>query len=277
MMSDALKIDLAQTERRITNFVRDYIIRAGTAGVVIGISGGVDSATSAAICSKAIGGEKVLGLSMPEAETWNDTDAGDSQLVANMFGIKLETVDISHVLEALFSSIPAFDLEDRLTNGNAKARTRMLILYYYANRTGRLVVGSSDKSEVMLGYFTKWGDYCADILPLADLYKSQVRQLATHLAFPTRLVEKPPSPNLWPGQTAEEELGLDYGRLDLILYGFEHLMTAEEIAQELTLPVGVVRQVENRWLKSEHKRRPPLAVKLGYRSVGHDFRFAYHP
>jgi len=273
---EVLRIDALQTDGNITSFVRHYVTEVGASGIVLGISGGIDSATGAAICAKAIGGARVLGLNMPEAETRNDEDIRDAELVAKKFGIGLETVDISQMVKAVFDGVPSFDLGDRLANGNAKARMRMIVLYYYANRTGRLVVGSSDKSEVMLGYFTKWGDYGGDIFPLADLYKTQVRQLAVHLGLPARLAEKPSTPNLWPGQTAKDELGLDYDQLDLALYGLEHFMTVEEIARELGLSTQAVKRIEARWLGSEHKRRPPLCVKLGYRSVGHDFRLPYN-
>jgi len=273
---EVLRIDPFQTEDRITSFVRDYITQVRAPGVVLGISGGIDSATASAICAKAIGGAKVLVVNMPEAETRNEIEIQDAQLVAKMFGMDFATIDISEMMKTFSRSVPVFDLKDSLANGNTKARVRMVVLYYYANRMRRLVVGSSDKSEVMLGYFTKWGDNCADVLPLADLYKTQVRQLAVHLALPPTVIERPPTPNLWPGQTAKGELGLDYDRLDLVLYGFEHFMTVEEIAQDLGLPAEVVKRIEARWLGSEHKRRTPLSMKLGYRSVGHDFRLPYN-
>ncbi len=276
LTSEVLKIDPVQVENRVARFVSDYVAQVEAPGVVIGISGGIDSATSAAICAKAIGGARVLGVNMPEAETRNDEDIQEAQLVADMFGIRLEIVDISEMIKTFLENVPALDLKDHLASGNAKARMRVVVLYYYANRTKRLVVGSSDKSEVMLGYFTKWGDYCADISPLADLYKSQVRQLAVHLKLPAKLVEKSPTPNLWPGQTAEEELGLGYDQLDLMLFGLEHFMTVEEVARDVALPVEVVKRVEKRWLGSEHKRRLPLSVKLSYRSVGHDLRLPHH-
>lgn len=272
---DVLRIDPVQTESRITRFVRNYVAEAKVPGIILGISGGIDSAVCGAICAKAIGGAKVLGVNMPEAETLDEAEMQDAKLVSKMFGIDLVTVDISDMVKTFFRVVPVFDVDDRIANGNVKARIRMAVLYYYANRLRWLVAGSSDKSELMLGYFTKWGDGCADILPIADLYKTQVRQLASHLALPSRLVEKPPSPNLWPGQTAKEELGLGYDELDLALYGLEHFMTADEISKELGLPIEVVKDIEARWLRSEHKRRSPLSVKLSYRSVGHDFRLPY--
>jgi NAD+ synthase len=124
----------------------------------------------------------------------------------------------------------------------------------------------------MIGYFTKWGDVAADISPLMDLYKTQVRKLARHIGIPEEIIEKPPSPMLWPGQTAEGEIGLKYEVLDLILYGLEHFMKVEQIAEQLNLPKDLVEKVKRRWKAMEHKRRMPLTTKLQYRTVGFDFR-----
>jgi NAD+ synthase len=151
----------------------------------------------------------------------------------------------------------------------------MVYLYYYANKLNRLVCGSSDKSETMMGYFTKWGDAAADISPIMDLYKTQVRQLALHIGVPAEIVTKPPSPRLWPDQLAEEELGVKYETLDLILFGLEHFMTSEEIAEQLELPVKIVNAIKRRWLATEHKRRLPITAKIGYRTVGKDFRLPH--
>jgi len=147
-------------------------------------------------------------------------------------------------------------------------------LYYYANKLNRIVCGSSDKSETMMGYFTKWGDVAADISPIMDLYKTQVRKLAEHVGIPSQLAKKPATPALWPNQLAETELGIIYEKLDLVLYGLEHFMTTEEVAEQLKLEEALVVKVKNRWLSSEHKRRLPLAPKLEYRTVGADFRLS---
>ncbi|MEM4713170.1 MAG: NAD(+) synthase, partial [Candidatus Bathyarchaeia archaeon] len=152
---------------------------------------------------------------------------------------------------------------------------RMLYIYYYANKRNLIVCGSSDKSETMIGYFTKWGDVAADISPIMDLYKTQVKKLAWYIGIPKKIVEKPPSPTLWQGQTAEEELGIKYETLDLILYGLEHFMKAEKIADQLGLQKEVVEKVKERWQKMEHKRRMPLTTKLQYRTVGFDFRIPF--
>ena len=152
----------------------------------------------------------------------------------------------------------------------------MIYLYYYANKFNRIVCGSSDKSETMMGYFTKWGDAAADITPILDLYKTQVRKLALHLRIPEELVLKPSTPALWPAQMAETELGIKYETLDLILYGLERFMTPEEIASQLKIEKSTVENVKRRWIGNEHKRRMPIAPKLGYRTVGIDFRLPRH-
>jgi NAD+ synthase len=155
---------------------------------------------------------------MPEEETYDSTDIQHAKLVAQKFGFDLEVIDISSTLKTCFQSLPIYDTVHRLSKGNVKARIRMVYLYYYANKLNRLVCGSSDKSEIMMGYFTKWGDPAADISPIMDLYKTQVRQLALHIGVPAEIVTKPPSPRLWPDQLAEEELGVKYETLDLILF-----------------------------------------------------------
>ena len=270
-----LELDWAEIEAKITRFIRDYVQKSKAKGIVLGLSGGIDSSTVAALSAKAIGGNNVLGLMLPEKETYNPKDIEHAKLVAEKFGLKTEEIDITPALEALRKTIPIFDDKDKLCKGNLKARTRMIYLYYYANRLSLIVCGSSDKSETMIGYFTKWGDIAADISPIMDLYKTQVKKLARHIGIPKEIVEKPPSPTLWPGQTAEEELGLKYETLDLILYGLEHFMKTEEIAEQLGLQKALVEKVKKRWQNMEHKRRMPLTTKLQYRTVGFDFRIPF--
>jgi len=246
-------------------------------GIVIGLSGGIDSSTASALAALALGGNKVTALNMPEEETYNETDIQHAKKVAKKFGFKMETIDITPILAAYYKSLPIYNPHDKLSKGNLKARTRMVCLYYYANNLGKIVCGSSDKSETMMGYFTKWGDVAADISPLMDLYKTQVRQLAAHIGIPTEIITKPSTPQLWPGQLAEEELGIRYETLDLILLGLENFMSPEEIADQLKLPSKLVRDIRNRWLAREHKRRPPLTLKQEYRTIGTDFRLPYTP
>lgn len=271
---ETLKIDLDETVGRLKRFIFDYVEKSGAEGVVLGLSGGIDSCTVSALSALAIGGGRVLGLMLPEREVRLPKDIDDARLTAERFEIKTEMIDITSTLAAIYSAISIFDPSERVSKGNLKARTRMVYLYYYANRLNRLVCGSSDKSETMMGYFTKWGDAAADLSPVMDLYKTQVRQIALHIGVPKAIVSKPSSPALWPKQTAEEELGISYEVLDLILYGLEHFVKAADIALQLGIDKKSVERVKRRWLSMEHKRRLPLSPKLGYRTIGMDFRLA---
>ena len=267
-----LELDLSEIEKRIRRFIKKYVENSGADGIVVGLSGGIDSSTTAALSSLSIGGDRVLGLMLPEKETYNPKDIDDAKLVAEKFGVKTQICDITPVLVSFYKTIPIFDQADKLCKGNIKARTRMIYIYYYANKLNRIVCGSSDKSETMMGYFTKWGDVAADISPIMDLYKTQVRKLAAHLGLPAELAAKPSTPALWPNQLAETELGIKYETLDLILYGLERFMTTEEIARQLNIENTLVKKVKNRWLSAEHKRRMLLTAKLEYRTMGTDFR-----
>ena len=275
LSTEALKLDLPLTATRLKRFIKDYVQNTKAKGVVLALSGGIDSSTAAALSALAIGGDKVLALSMPEKETYNSLDIEHTRKLAEKFSFILETIDITNILKAYYKSIPTFEPEDLVSKGNIKARARIICAYYYANHQNRIVVGSSDKSETMMGYFTKWGDVAADISPLMDLYKTQVRQLAAYIGVPKEIVEKPSTPQLWPGQLAETELGIKYETLDLVLVGLESFMAPEEIANQLNLRLELVEEVKTRWLSSEHKRRAPLAMKMGYRTAGMDFRLPY--
>jgi NAD+ synthase len=268
----ALDLNWSEVETKVKRLITDYVEKSGAEGIVLGLSGGVDSCTTAALSALAIGGDKVFGLLLPEQENYNTKDVELAKLVAEKFGFKTEMIDITPTLEAFYNSIPIFETTDKLCKGNIKARARMIYIYYYANRLDILVCGGSDKSETMMGYFTKWGDVAADISPIMDLYKTQVRKLAQHIGVPKEIITKPATPALWPGQLAEEELGIKYEILDLILYGLEHFMKTEEIAQQLGVKKELVNRIKLRWLSMEHKRRMPLTTKIQYRTAGADFR-----
>ena len=272
----ALDIDFSETQKRICRFIKEYVENAGAKGIVLGLSGGIDSSTTAALSSLAIGGKNVTGLMLPEEENFSQKDIDDAKTIAEKFELETRICDMSAVMECFYKAIPVFDPKDRLCKGNIKARTRMIYLYYYANKFNKIVCGSSDKSETMMGYFTKWGDMAADISPIMDLYKTQVRKLAIYLGIPEELALKPSTPALWPAQMAETELGIKYETLDLILYGLEKFMTCEEIASQLSLNESGVDKIKARWLANEHKRKMPLAPKMGYRTVGNDFRLPRH-
>ncbi|HZY93327.1 MAG TPA: NAD+ synthase [Candidatus Bathyarchaeia archaeon] len=268
--------DPKETVERIERFIRDHFQRIGAKLLVVGMSGGLDSSVTAAICSKAVGGRSVLGYSLPESETWKDESIRDAKLVAKKFSIRLRVIDITHIINTTEKLLSVQSTrKNAIARANLKARLRAMILYYYSNTNNGLVVGTSDKSEMILGYFTKYGDGACDIAPLADMYKTSIRFLARHLSIPKTIISKPPSPELWPGQTAEQELGVSYEKLDRILWGLERWMTPREIASELELPLKLVTSIRHRWVSSEHKRRPPLAMKLGYRTPGQDLRIPY--
>ena len=276
LTSSLLNIDFDEAQKRICRFIKEYVENAGAKGIVLGLSGGIDSGTIAALSSIAIGGKNVTGLMLPEQENYNQKDIEDAKAVADLFHLVTQVVDMSDVLRCFYDTVPVFEEGDRLCKGNVKARTRMIYLYYYANKQNRIVCGSSDKSETMMGYFTKWGDAAADIAPIMDLYKTQVRKLAAHIGIPKELALKLSTPALWPNQLAESELGVKYETLDLILFGLEHFMTPDDIANQLGVENVLVENIKSRWLTNEHKRRMPMAPKIGYRTVGNDFRLPRH-
>ncbi len=265
-----------ETVERVKRFLRTHKERTKARTLVLGLSGGLDSCVTAAVCSMAVGGHNVIGVSMPEKETWNKANIEDAQYVARKFGVRFKLVDITELVD---STQHISELKrkhgDRVAFGNVKARVRGLVLYYFANFYGGLVVGTGDKSETMLGYFTKYGDGACDMQPLADMYKTTVGHLAKYLGIPARVYAKQASPGLWPGQTAEGELGMSYERLDMILWGLERWMSPADIALDTGLQTSTICMVRKRWIGSEHKRRPPLSLKLGYRTAGSDLRLPY--
>lgn len=268
--------DPDETIDRIVRFLRTHSERIGAKYLVVGMSGGLDSSVTAALCSKALGGERILGFCLPESDTRSRVSIHDAEEVARKFGVQFKLLDMTSLVECAASLLhPSKKRGGVVPYGNLKARLRAMILYYYANTSRGLVVGTGDKSEIMLGYFTKYGDGACDIQPIADMYKSTVRDLARHLGLPRRIFSKPSSPELWPGQIAEHELGLPYSKLDSILWRLERWMLPHEISDELSIPVRTVEKIRERWLHSEHKRRPPLSLKLGYRTPGLDLRIPY--
>ncbi len=265
-----------ETIDRIKRFLLTLREKTRASVFVVGMSGGLDSSVTAALCALAVGRRNVIGISLPEKETSNQRNMRDAEEVADKFGFRFEIIDISPLVAAAVTCIPVLDRrKGAVPYANIKARLRAVVLYYHANKRRGLVVGTGDKSEIMMGYFTKFGDGACDVLPLADMYKTSVRHLARILGIPKKIYYKPPSPELWPGQTAEEELGVEYDKLDAILWGLERWIDPRDIARESGLSIELVNRVRERWLGSEHKRRPPLTLKLGYRTAGYDLRLPY--
>ncbi len=253
----------------IKMFIRDKVRDAGAKGVVVGLSGGLDSAVVATISAQALGPEKVLCLLMPEADT-PPQEMEDARELAEGLGAEHVLVHLDPVLEA-FKRQMGGDVEP-VAFANVKARARMVLLYYHANIGDRLVLGTGNKSELFMGYFAKHGDGGVDYLPLGDLYKTQVRDLAEHLGVPRKFIEKVPSANLLPDQTDEDDMGISYEDLDRILLGIELGMHDHEIAERSGLPEAEAVRIRGVVHRTRHKRRAPLAPKLGIRTVGLDWR-----
>lgn len=254
----------------ILSFIRHVLEDSGSRGFVLGMSGGVDSSLVAKLCADAVGAERVVGVWSGEGPA-RGRDYEDTRDWADALGIELRTFDITPLLEALRRAL-RIGREDRVALGNVKARTRMIILYYIANTETRVVMGTGNKSELATGYQSKFGDGGVDFLPIGDLYKTQVLEMAAHLGVPSRIIEKVPTAGLWAGQTDEDELGVQYEVLDRILLGIELHLTPEEIANQIATPLKTVQHVEDLVARGVHKRKPPLIPKVGIRTFGLDWR-----
>ena len=259
----------AHAESTIQQFLRGHASGEGVEGVVIGLSGGIDSALTARLARDALGASAVLGVLLPD-RSYPDPLRKETEGFARDLGIETQTVPIETLETPFHSSFP--EVSDRLTWGNVKARLRMIVLYTISRERRRRVVGTGNKSEILLGYFTKYGDGGADLIPIGDLYKTQVGELAEALELPRVIRDRPPTAGLWEGQTDEAELGLPYHDIDQILFGLEQLRTEEEIAKETKLPLDTVRGVAQRVSTNRHKRRVAPIPKIGLRTVGIDWR-----
>jgi len=254
----------------ITSFIRHHLEDSGARGLVLGMSGGLDSAVVAALCVRAVGPKKVVGVWSGEGPA-KGRDFRDAKDCARSLGVELRRFDIAPLVAEFQRSLRA-KAGRRVALGNVKARVRMILLYYIANTENRLVMGTGNKSELAVGYFTVFGDGGADFLPIGDLYKTQVREMAAFLGIPKAIVEKVPTAGLWPGQTDEGELGIRYEDLDRVLLGIELRLLPEEIASRAGVDLATVRRVEAMVARSVHKRKPPLIPKVGIRTFGLDWR-----
>ena len=248
------------TRNTITSFIRTRIEESGATGAIIGLSGGIDSSVTAYLATGAIGRESVLGILLPVQDLTPNEDLNDAIDVANRLGIAYKTIEIGDLVHAFSVSIPDYDLDSVAVNGNLTARIRMCVLYYYANLMNRLVVGTSNRTELLLGYATKYGDAGVDVEPIGDLYKTEVFELACFLGIPKRVIEKPPSARLWAGQTDEGELGMRYADIDRILkLLIDYKLSVEQIVAQ-GAPEADVLHLADLVRASEHKRSaPPLA------------------
>lgn len=256
-------------QEALTRFIQAQVRGAEASGVVLGLSGGIDSAVTASLCAGALGPAAVLGLFLPSP--WShETDRRDAFELAEGLGILTETVPLSALRDAYAALEPN---PSRLREGNFTARLRMALLYDRSARDNRLVAGTGNKTEILLGYTTLWGDMAAAFTPLGDLYKTQVRKLGEFLDIPQAIREKPPSAGLWTGQTDEEELGATYAELDRLLYHYVDLRYDLDALAQAGFEATFARRIVSRVHGQEFKRRMPLVPKLSPRTVGHDFLY----
>lgn len=266
-VKEKLQLNAALATRALVAFIKDAVETTGTQGMVLGLSGGVDSALSAALAVPALGPEKVHAFLLPHRTSSSDSTT-DAEAVADALGLTVQTIDISPMVD------PYFDLYEtdpgKIRLGNKMARERMSVLFDQAKKLGCLVLGTSNKTEILLGYSTIFGDNASSINPLGDLYKQQVWQLARHLDLPAQVVDKSPSADLWPGQSDEDELGFDYATADEVLYLlFNFGLSAEEVV-ELDYPKAVVERIVKLEESNRYKRRLMLIARLSDSAINLD-------
>ncbi|MBN2027714.1 MAG: NAD+ synthase [Actinobacteria bacterium] len=257
-LAGSQSIDPAAELPRILDFMREKMEGAGKSRLVVGLSGGLDSAVSAYLAVRALGSESLTAFLMPYRTT--DPRSGeDAMLVVSELGISIETIDITPMVDAYFERFPD---ADRKRRGNYMARTRMAVLYDQSAALDALVLGTGNRTEALLGYTTLWGDMACAFTPLGGLYKTQVRQLAAHLGVPARIREKPPSADLWQGQTDEGEMGLTYEEVDRLLHGLVDLGSSDAELESEGFAPSFINKVRSMMEASSFKRCMPPSCNL---------------
>ena len=265
----SLDIDADLARRILTDFLRTEIGRTGFSRGVVPVSGGLDSALACFLAAEALGKEQVLALRLPHRSSTPDS-LEDGETVIRITGVRSLTLPITDAADALLRGVPESDL---IRRGNILARLRMIVAYDQSADFGGLVIGTGNKTEVLLGYTTLFGDSASALNPLGDLYKTQVRQLARHIGVPEAILAKVPSAGLWPGQTDEGELGFTYAEVDRLLF----LLVDERRTPDECVAAGFeqpfVDRVLERIRRNQYKRMQPLIAKLSNRTVGYDFLY----
>ncbi|MUV56620.1 NAD+ synthase [Halogeometricum sp. CBA1124] len=250
--------ELEATHEHILQFIRDVVDDAGAEGAVLGLSGGIDSTTTAYLAVEALGTENLHGLVMPSVVN-TDENMSDAERVAQELGIEYDVVEIQPIAETFFDTFPEA-ADDRMAAGNVYVRVRGVLNYFVANHENKVVLGTGNRSEALAGYFTKYGDQAVDCNPIGNLYKQQVRQLAAHVGVAEDLVMKTPSAEMWSGQTDEEEMGMDYDTLDAILaLHVDGPLSKSATTTHLDVTEAQVDRVVELYERSEHKRHTPPA------------------
>ena len=264
-----LSIDPEEVSIVIKDFIKTYVENSGCKSVLIGLSGGIDSAVTAILCKDVLGRENTKCVFLPDTTT-SDLDIKHQEIIVKKFDLLCEKKDITSIVQDMKNKCLIKPTDYALAN--VKARIRMILLFEYANITKSLVCGASNKSELLVGYFTKYGDSGVDIMPIGDLYKTQVFRLAQYLKVPSELISKPPTAGLIKGQTDERELKISYNDLDKILAGLERKMDLDKITNIAGVKRFDVERIKKMRVNSQHKRRAPLIPKIGLRTPGLDWR-----
>jgi NAD+ synthase len=268
-MDNALSIDTGLVRKILTEFIRSEIRRAGFLRAVVNLSGGIDSAVSFALAAGALGPENVLAVRLPY-KTSSAESLEHAQALINQFGCPSATIPITEMVDPLIARDS--EMSD-MRKGNIMARTRMIVAYDQSEAFKGLVVGTGNKTEILLGYTTLYGDSACALNPIGDLYKTQVRQLARALQIPEVIITKPPSADLWTGQTDEGELGFTYEDVDKLLYLLVDQRYRPEECVETGFAEKFVRKVVERLRRNQFKRILPPIAKLSSRTVGYDFLY----
>ncbi|HET6271643.1 MAG TPA: NAD+ synthase [Bacteroidota bacterium] len=267
--TEDLSLNAAIVRKLLVGFLRDEIHGAGFQKGVLGLSGGIDSTVATYLAAEALGKKNVLGVIMPY-RTSNPQSRVDAERVGAALGIQTEVVDITPMVDPL---LERGKISDPVRAGNIMARQRMIILYDYSYKEAALVIGTSNKTEIFLGYGTLFGDTASALNPLGDLYKTQVWQLARALDVPQNIIDKKPSADLWKGQTDEGELGFTYVQADHLLYNMIDERRSESELVAMGFQQEFIRSIKDKVKKSQFKRRPPLIAKISHRTVNVDFRY----
>jgi NAD+ synthase len=263
------EVDAAQTVEVITAFIASQLRQTGFSRLVVGLSGGVDSSTVAYLAARAIGADNVLSVLMPYRTSSPDSET-DAMRVVTALGCPFERVDITPMVDPMLALIPGDEAATRVRRGNVMARQRMIVVYDRSVAFDALVAGTSNKTEALLGYGTLHGDMAAAIQPIGDLYKSQLRAVATELGVPEEIIGKAPSADLWPGQTDEGELGASYDDLDRILFALVDRRWTPDRCVRAGLDADLVAWVARTVARNEFKRQVPPVAKVSLRTPGID-------
>ncbi|WP_461462751.1 NAD+ synthase [Methanobrevibacter sp.] len=261
-MSKLPKLNSQKVKDEISLFIQDKVSKSHSEGIVIGLSGGIDSTVAAYLAKETIGSENVFGIHMFSSTTPQE-DTDHARLMAKLLDIEYKEVNIdsisSEFIDIASENGSDYTADDfKLADGNLKARIRMCLLYYFANLKNYLVIGTGNRSELLIGYFTKYGDGGCDMEPIGDIYKSQIRELAHEWEIPYEIIIKPPRAGLWPGQTDEDEIGLSYELLDNLLYMIiDEDLTNKEIRSQLDISDDEINTIRNKIINNRHKVQIP--------------------